>query len=95
MKNLMRTQLTLITPKCKPGATNPHSPQQRLLLYPQELYRIPATYGKVRVVAGMALLTQAGRDEILHPGHEASINAGGDVALVSALHSRQLVLELY
>jgi hypothetical protein len=90
----MRTRLTLIAPRSASGAAKAHSPQQRLLLYPQELYRIPATYGKVRVVAGTALLTQAGRDEILRSGHEASIKAGKDVALVSALH-HQIILELY
>jgi hypothetical protein len=87
----MNSQLSLISicpaADCK-GA------QQRIVLYPNELYRVPASYQKLRVVTGTAFVTQAARDLVLRPGHEARLDGKADCALISPLHSHQLILEL-
>ena len=88
----MNTTLTLVTGKPTSG-----QPQvsQRLLLYRNELYRVPASYHKVRVITGTAFITQSAHDFILGPGHEASLQHSGDVALLSPLRNDPLVVELF
>ncbi len=77
------------------GSPQAEAVKQRILLYKNELYRVPATYNKVRVVAGTALVTQAARDFVLHAGSEATLERHGDVALISSLRGDQVVLEVY
>jgi hypothetical protein len=88
----MNTNFRLVSPdrrKVQPAIL------QRILLYPDELYRVPDGYCKLRVVAGTALMTQAARDLILAPGHEASLDRGRDCALISPLRSNHLIVELF
>lgn len=68
---------------------------QRILLYPGELYRIPACYRCLRVIAGTALVTQVARDFVLAPGHETLLDVRGDDALVSSMRNQQAVVEIY
>ncbi|RIK44386.1 MAG: hypothetical protein DCC55_02795 [Chloroflexi bacterium] len=91
----MRTQLALIRSESQRTPGQQGAPLQRLFLYPRELYRVPANYRRLRVVAGTALVTQAARDLILGAGHTATLEAGRDIALVSALRNQNLILELY
>jgi hypothetical protein len=93
--NRMSTQLALIRPESQRAPDEQGAPRQRLFLYPGELYRVPANYRQLRVVAGAALVTQAARDLILGTGHTAALESGRDVALVSALYNQNLILELY
>ena len=88
----MNTTLSLISGE-RPSGQPPV--MQRILLYRNELYRVPATYHKVRVVAGTAFITQSAHDFILGPGHEASLQHSGDVALLSPLRNEPLVVELF
>jgi hypothetical protein len=88
----MNTELLLIQPE--KSSETPQA-RQRILLYQDELYRVPPCYKTLRVIAGVALVTQGARDLILTPGHEAHLNRNQDVALVSALRGSQLVVELY
>lgn len=88
----MDAELSLIHPKPGDETTRP---RQRILLYRDELYRVPPCYETLRVIAGVALVTQGTRDLILSPGHEAQLKRNQDVALVSALRGSQLVVELY
>jgi hypothetical protein len=64
-------------------------------IYPDELYRVPASYRRLRVVAGTAYITQAGQDRVVSAGHEITLARRGDFALVSPLRSQQVVVELY
>ncbi len=91
----MRAQLALIGSASQHAPDQPGSPRQRLFLYPHELYRVPASYRRLRVVAGMALVTQAARDLVVGAGDMAALATGRDVALVSPLRNQNLVLELY
>jgi hypothetical protein len=88
----MKTLLSLAPGLSPKGKT---SLAQRLLLYRGELYRIPASYERLRVVDGVAFVTQAARDRILTPGHEMALEHHADIALVSPLRGEQLVVELY
>jgi hypothetical protein len=87
----MKTLLSLA-----PGSsTEKRSLAQRLLLYRGELYRVPPCYERLRVVEGVAFVTQAARDRILPPGHEMALEHHADVALVSPLRGDRLIVELY
>jgi hypothetical protein len=68
---------------------------QRLFLYPNELYRVPPSYRQVRTRHGIAHISQSGKDFIIRPGELLNLERGTDAALVSALHSESLVLELF
>jgi hypothetical protein len=87
----MNDQLSLVPAH---PASNCTGVQQRIILYLGELYRVPASYRKLRVVAGTAFVTQAALDLVLGPGHEARLDHKADCALVSPLRSNQLILEL-
>lgn len=67
---------------------------QRVLLYANELYRVPTEYRLLRVVSGRALVTHNARDMILGAGCEARLQAGRDAALVSPLRGETVVMEL-
>jgi hypothetical protein len=77
------------------GSSQVDQVKQRVVLYKNELYRVPATYHKVRVVTGTALVTQAARDFVLSSGNEALLERNGDVALISSLRCEQVILEVY
>lgn len=70
-------------------------PNQRLFLYANELYRVPAAYRQVRTRHGIAHISHQGKDFIVRPGESLRLEKGKDVALVSPLHSESLVLELF
>jgi hypothetical protein len=66
----------------------------RLTLYPDEVLRLPQAGYWVRVLSGIAWLTVAGEDIILSANEAASLLPHKDVALVSALSDKPLLLEL-
>lgn len=68
---------------------------QRLVLYAGELYRVPTSYRALLVQTGTAYITQAGHDRILQSGQALQLDSAADVALVSAMRSEQVVLELF
>lgn len=68
---------------------------QRIFLYPNELYRVPATYRQVRAQQGIAHISHGGRDLIVMPGESIALAQIADVALVSPLRNGVLVLELF
>lgn len=85
-------------------------PSQRILLYAGEVMRLPSVYQRVRVAAGVAYMTQGGRDMIvatgesleLHQSHERTFHGPliissniNDNVLVSPLRNDPLVLELF
>ena len=88
----MNTALSLV-PMCAGNVQWPV--QQRVVIYPDELYRVPASYRQVRVVAGTAYVTQAAQDRVVGAGHEVTLERRGDFALVSPLRSQQVVVELF
>ncbi|MCB0168494.1 MAG: ParB N-terminal domain-containing protein [Anaerolineae bacterium] len=75
-------------------STSAPAPLLRLILYKNEVCRIPHAYSEVKVVSGNAWLTTDGRDMFLVRGERASLAAHRDVALISALGSTPLVLEV-
>jgi GNAT superfamily N-acetyltransferase len=68
---------------------------QRLVLYPGELYRVPASYRLLRIAAGMAYVTQTGQDHILRAGEEMHLARATNAALVAAVNCEQLMVELF
>jgi hypothetical protein len=69
--------------------------KQRLLLYSDELYRVPADCQQLRVTEGVAFVTQAAQDMILSPGQEVALQSSFDHALVSVVRGDHVVVELY
>lgn len=70
------------------------TPLLRLILYKNEVCRIPQAYSEVKVVSGNAWLTMDGRDMFLVRGERASLTSHRDTALISALGKTPLVLEV-
>jgi hypothetical protein len=66
----------------------------RLMLRHDEVFRLPVTSQGVQVVSGLAWLTVAGEDILLKNGERLWLLAGKEVALVSALGSAPLILEV-
>ena len=66
----------------------------RLTLYSGEVYKAPRGCTAVRVRTGMAWVTQGGADIILEAGRGADLPPSRDLALVSTLGGRPLVVEL-
>ena len=73
----------------------PNAVMLRLLLYQDEVYRLPRAAREVRVLAGRAWLTVAGEDVFVTPGEQLSLSARKDGALISALGQLPLILEIY
>jgi hypothetical protein len=67
----------------------------RILLHPDELYRVPPSYSQVRTVCGIAYISQDGQDWIVPPGEAHRFAGTKDVALVSPLRGEALVIELF
>ena len=91
----MNQSLTLVSPVRHRGARLPAQLTQRLVLYHEELYRVPACYQTMRVAAGLAYVTQAGQDHILQGGQELQLDNAADQALVSGIGDEQVILELF
>ena len=72
-----------------------HDRQLRLVLCAGEVHAMRPPYGHIRVVFGSAYVSHAGRDIVLASGECATIDSGADVALISALKCRPLVIELH
>ncbi len=66
----------------------------RFLLYRDEVFRIPQAGHSVQVLSGIAWLTVAGEDIILTSNETVSLLPYQDVALVSALSDKPLILEV-
>lgn len=93
----METHLTLVpSATAQPGCRDQTAQlTQRIFLYADELYRVPASYRQVRTSQGIAHISQAGRDFIVPTGECVMLARGADMALVSPLHGESLVLELF
>lgn len=63
-------------------------------MYLSETYRVPRSCRAVRVRAGMAWLTHAGRDIVLGEGESADLDGKRDIAVVSSVSELPLVLEM-
>lgn len=70
------------------------APMLRLVLYKNEVCRVPQSYSEMKVVSGNAWLTMNGRDMFLVRGERASLDSSHDVVLISALGETPLVLEV-
>jgi len=92
----MKSTLALISRQTSPmgGASHPQL-AQRILLHPDELYRVPPTYRQVRTSRGVAHISHGGRDLIVRTGESATLEQSTEVALVSPLHREPLVMELF
>ena len=77
---------------------SPNSPQVaqmlRLVLYRDEIFRVPGASTCIRVLSGNAWLTVDGQDIIVAGGETASVRSKKDFALVSTFDSNPLVFEL-
>lgn len=91
----MKHSLTLVSPARHRGARLPAQLTQRLVLYGDELYRVPACYHMMRIAAGQAYVTQAGHDHILQGGQELQLDSSADQALISGIGGEQVILELF
>jgi len=66
----------------------------RVVLVQGEALRLPASRTSVRVLSGTAWVTQAGKDNVLVAGQAMTAAAGADCAVVSALGTLPLLLEV-
>lgn len=66
----------------------------RLVINPDEVYRLPETGQCVQVASGRAWLTAQGRDFVLEPNHPIKLAASSEAMLVSPLGETPVVLEV-
>lgn len=67
----------------------------RLMVYHNELFRLPRAGRGLAVVAGTAWVTVNGRDIFLAGGERLWLPARRDAALISALGRTPLILEVF
>ena len=67
----------------------------RLVLYKDELFRLPEDCTEVRVLSGNAWLTINGKDITLAQGDKRSINPHKEIVLISTLRNTPLVFEAW
>jgi len=67
----------------------------RLVLYRDELFRLPAASRWVQVASGVAWLTVPGKDILLKSGESLWLLTNEDMILVSALGRVPLILEVW
>ena len=65
----------------------------RLILYKDEVCRLPTTFKEIRVLSGLAWLTINGKDIMLGQGQKIALSSKEGFALVSAMCNTPLVLE--
>lgn len=73
---------------------NPNMPMLRVLLYKNEVCRLPHAYSEIRVVSGNAWVTVDSRDMFLIRGERVALDSDRDFALISALGKTPLVFEV-
>lgn len=66
----------------------------RLVLYQNEVYRLPPKCRAVRVLGGIAWMAVAGQDIFIARGEIMALASTKDFALVSALGNDPLILEV-
>jgi hypothetical protein len=66
----------------------------RLVLYQDEVYRLPEDCRAIRARSGRGWVTFAGRDIVLESGEEARLSSGKDFAVVSCVGQAPLILEI-
>lgn len=66
----------------------------RLVINPDEVYRLPETGQCVQVTSGCAWLTAQGRDVVLEPHRPIKVAASSEAMLVSPLGQAPVVLEV-
>ena len=66
----------------------------RLVINPNEVYRLPEAGQCVQVASGRAWLTAQGRDIVLEPHQPIKIAANSEAMLVSPLGEAPVVLEV-
>ena len=75
-------------------AVTPSPVLLRVVINPNEVYRLPETGQCVQVASGRAWLTAQGRDLVLEPHHPVKIAASSEAMLVSPLGEAPVVLEV-
>lgn len=93
----MNTQLALVATSSAQHSCQEQGGRlaQRIFLYANELYRVPAAYRHVRTQQGTAYISHGGHDFIVPSGECVDLKRGTDAILVSPLRSESLVLELF
>jgi len=76
------------------GSADPAAAPLRVVLVQGETLRLPAAYTRVNVLTGAAWITQGGEDNVVMAGCGLSSAAGSDGAVVSALGTVPLLLEV-
>ncbi|HMQ50728.1 MAG TPA: hypothetical protein PKE64_31285 [Anaerolineae bacterium] len=71
----------------------PDAPMLRLVLYKNEICRLPKLYTEIQAISGNAWVTVNGRDKFLVRGERMMLQSNGDFALVSSLGETPLILE--
>jgi hypothetical protein len=71
----------------------PDAPMLRLVLYKDEICRLPKLYTEIQAISGNAWVTVNGRDKFLVRGERMMLQSHGDFALVSSLGETPLILE--
>lgn len=77
------------------SSSNPAPAFLRLVLYKNEVYRLPTPTCGIRILSGIAWVTTTGEDKILAQGEKVLFPVKKDFVLVSALGNVPLVLETW
>jgi hypothetical protein len=75
-------------------AVTPSPVLLRVVINPNEVYRLPETGQCVQVASGRAWLTAQGRDLVLEPHRPVKIAASSEAMLVSPLGEAPVILEV-
>ena len=67
---------------------------ERLFIAENQHYTLPRTITSIRVLSGKAWVSHLGKDTVLDRGDTMEIEPGRDIAIVSALGSKPVELEL-
>lgn len=87
----MRLIVTDRSENCRNSATH----MLRLVLFKHEVYRFPSASRGVKVLSGVAWVTNDSKDILLRDGEEVCFAPGKVLALVSALDNTPLILEVW
>jgi hypothetical protein len=91
MSNTAVRELPVLIPCCNPYATNPIL---RIVLYKNEVHRLPQRCQHIRVLSGVAWITSEAKDIILEKGESILLTPNQDGTLISTPGKTPLVLEI-
>lgn len=66
----------------------------RIVLLPGEVLRLPRVHALLRVLAGAAWVTRAGKDQVVCTGERITVPAVRDPAVISSLGAQPLMVEM-